>query len=197
MFKRIIRKYLLRQNISKQMCSKPIHNLTRKVLNISVGMGSYGYLKMPSGTKVGNYCSIADGVKYLSGNHPMDHITTAACFYNPALGFVSKEFDIERTSLEIQNDVWIGANVLITNKVTCIPNGVVVGAGAVLTKNPEPYGIYVGNPAKLLRKRFDDNIIQCLEKSRWWLLSPNEILRFKTYLDKPIEFIARIKTIIK
>lgn len=125
-------------SIKNQMFSTKFHSFVKKYLGIEVGVGSYGYLSFPLGTKIGNYCSIADGVTFLSGNHPMSHVSTAACFYNPALGFVDKKYDIERKTLEIGNDVWIGANVLITNKCTKIPDGVVVGAGSILTSVPPP-----------------------------------------------------------
>lgn len=129
-------------NIKNQMFSKKFRMFVRKNFGIEVGVGSYGYLQLPTGTKIGNYCSIADGVRFLSGNHPIEHLSTAACFYNPSLGFVSKEYDITRKRLEIGNDVWIGQNVLITNRCTFIPNGVVIGAGSIVTKSPPPIHNY-------------------------------------------------------
>ena len=145
-------------------------------------------MHFPKGTIIGNYNSLAAGVKFLSGNHPIDHASTAACFYNPIFNLVDSKNDIKRSNLTICNDVWIGANVLITSKVTTIPNGCVIGAGSILTKNPEPYGIYVGNPARLLRKRFDDKTIKLLEESKWWELQPKIITQFIDIIDKPEEF---------
>lgn len=133
-----VRMRLMSLSLDNQMWSAAFHRLVKKIKNIEAGQGSYGYLGMPSGTKIGNYCSIADGVKYLPGNHPVERVSTAACFYNPVLRIVDKKYDITRTRLNIGNDVWIGANVLITNKVTSIPNGVVIGAGSVVTRTPPP-----------------------------------------------------------
>ena len=143
----------LERGIKNQIFSSRFRHFVKKYLGLDVGIGSYGYLCFPRGTKIGNYCSIADGVKFLAGNHPVEHISTAACFYNPVLGLVKPEYDIERKKLEIGNDVWIGQNVLITNKCTQIPNGVVIGAGSIVTSVPSPYTIVAGNPARIVRKR--------------------------------------------
>ena len=179
-------------NIKNQMFSNRFLNFCKTKLGIEVGYGSYGYLNFPAGTKIGNYNSIADGVKFLAGNHPMNHVSTAACFYNPSLKLVSKKYDIERKSLEIGNDVWIGQNVLITNKCTNIPNGVCIGAGSIVTTNPPPYTIIAGNPARIIRKRFDDETIELLEKSEWWKLDSKVLLGYLDFMDNPKKFALEI-----
>ena len=181
------------QNLNNQMWNKRFQNKVKKILGIDVGFGSYGYMNMPCGTKIGNYCSIAGGVVFLAGNHPMDHVSTAACFYNPALGFVSKKYDIQRKSLEIGHDVWIGQNVLITNGCTNIGNGSVIGAGSVVTHDVEPYTIVAGNPARVLRKRFTDEEIVLLEDSKWYLMNINELMPYLDFMNKPEEFYKQIK----
>lgn len=117
---------------SRQLWDRRFHAALKKYFDIEVGIGSYGYMGFPAGSKIGNYCSIAAGVKFLPGNHPVERISTAACFYNPILGFVGKKYDIYRATITIGNDVWIGANVLITNKCTSIGNGAVIGGGVVV-----------------------------------------------------------------
>ena len=179
--------------INMQLWNQEFHKYVEKKYNIKVGMGSYGNLNFPSGTEIGNYCSIADGCKYLSGNHPYDHVSTAACFYNPELGFVTKEHDIKRTALSIGHDVWIGANVLITNKCTKIGNGAVIGAGSVVTKNVEPYTIVAGNPARIIKKRFDKKIIDMLEASKWYELSPYTLCKYIDYIDDPEKFLKLLE----
>ena len=67
----------------------------------------------------------------------------------------------------IGNDVWIGNDVRIFPGVT-IGDGAVVGTGAVVTKDLEPYGIYAGVPAKLIRKRYDVGTIDALLDLKWW-----------------------------
>ena len=175
----------LGKNINLQLWSKKYNKYVKKYLGIDVGYGSYGFLRFPCGTKIGNYCSIAEGVKYLPGNHPINNLSTAACFFNPRLGFVERKYDIERKSLTIGNDVWIGANVTITNGCTKIGNGAIIGAGSVVTHNVEAYSIVCGNPAKILRFRFNDELISLIEKSKWWNLSIDNLLKYKDLMNEP------------
>ena len=74
----------------------------------------------------------------------------------------------------IGNDVWIGQNAVILPGVH-IGDGAIIGANSVVGKNVEPYTIVVGNPAKVLRKRFDDELIGLLQSFKWWDKSIDEI----------------------
>jgi acetyltransferase-like isoleucine patch superfamily enzyme len=85
----------------------------------------------------------------------------------------------KRTS--VGNDVWIGNNVVIKSGVN-IGDGVIVGAGSVVTKDIEPYAIFVGNPARLLKYRFDSEIIKELLELEWWNL-PYEVLSKLDFKD--------------
>jgi carbonic anhydrase/acetyltransferase-like protein (isoleucine patch superfamily) len=81
--------------------------------------------------------------------------------------------ELPRTT--IGNDVWIGARAMVLDGVT-IGDGCVIAAGSVVTKNIEPYSIVGGIPAKLIRKRFSDEVIELLLTWKWWNL-PVETLR--------------------
>ena len=72
------------------------------------------------------------------------------------------------------NDVWIGQNATILPGVH-IGNGTIIGANSVVGSNVDPYSIVVGNPAKTLRKRFDDELIELLLRFKWWDKSIDEI----------------------
>lgn len=179
---------------SRQLWDRRFHAALKKYFDIEVGIGSYGYMGFPAGSKIGNYCSIAAGVKFLPGNHPVERISTAACFYNPILGFVGKKYDIYRATITIGNDVWIGANVLITNKCTSIGNGAVIGGGgSCVTHDVPPYSIVAGNPAEEIRKRFAQDIIAALEDSRWWELPVEVLVKFVNLMNSPLEFCAAIE----
>jgi tetrahydrodipicolinate N-succinyltransferase len=86
------------------------------------------------------------------------------------MSFVSDDKFPGSAETIIGNDVWIGANVLIRDGVS-IGDGAVIAAGAVVTKNIQPYAIVAGVPAKLVRYRFSDEIIQELLDWKWWDLS--------------------------
>ena len=74
----------------------------------------------------------------------------------------------------IGNDVWIGQNAVILPGVH-ISDGAIIGANSVVGSDVEPYSIVVGNPAKLLRKRFDDELISLMLQFKWWDKSSEEI----------------------
>lgn len=136
---------------------------------------------------VGRYCSIASDVHYLGANHPMSSITSSAIFYNSNLsGFNVK--DIKREELYIGHDVWIGHGVLITASCHSIGNGAIIGAGSVVTKDIPPYAIYAGNPARLIRYRFDEKTIEQIEMTKWWDHSPNELIDYYDYMHNPRQF---------
>lgn len=96
--------------------------------------------------------------------------------------------DVQRKSLEIGHDCWIGSNVVITCGCQYIGNGAVIGAGSIVTHDVEPYSIVAGNPAKVIRMRFTDDEIKALEESKWFEFSPDILLRFYGLKDNPISF---------
>lgn len=69
-----------------------------------------------------------------------------------------------------------------------IGNGAIVGAGSVVTKDVPPYAVVAGVPAKIIRYRFDDDVVNALEKSQWWDLSPSDVLPFVDLIDDPLSF---------
>lgn len=131
---------------------------------VSVGNKTYGILHVvdysdnPTRLIIGSYCSIACGVKFLlGGEHYLNTITTypiKAKLYNLGNEALSKG------DIILNDDVWVGENSLICSGVT-IGQGAVIAAGSVVTKNVEPYAIVGGNPAKIIKYRFDK---VCIEK---------------------------------
>lgn len=123
--------------------------------------------------KIGKYCSIACGAKFLftSANHTLSSLST----YPFPIFFEEWELDAanvadawdNRGDIVLGNDVWIGYEAVILSGVT-IGDGAVVGARAVVTKDEPPYTIVGGVPAKPIRKRFSDDVIAKLSEIRWW-----------------------------
>lgn len=131
-------------------------------------------------TKIGRYCSIAGNVKTIVGSHPVNSwVSTHPAFYavnnccqksytDRNLFEEYKYVDEEkRFMIQIGNDVWIGTGAMISGGVT-MGDGAVVLAGAVVTKDVEPYSIVGGVPAKIVGKRFSDDEIEFLLKLKWW-----------------------------
>ncbi len=118
------------------------------------------------------------------GKHPLDFVSTSPVFYSQrnALKKCFNKIDFkEYDNTVIGNDVWIGSNAFIKGGVT-VGHGAVIGAYAVVTKDIEPYSIVGGNPAKVIRKRFDEATIGKLLETKWWDYSD------KFLIAKSIEF---------
>ena len=123
--------------------------------------------------------------------HPIDRVSSSPVFHD-GKNVMKKNFchldPVETPKTVIGNDVWIGANVCIKSGVT-IGDGAVIGMGAVVTNNVGPYEIWAGVPAKLIRKRFDDETIQNLINSEWWNWSDDKIDRLADKFENVEEFI--------
>lgn len=128
---------------------------------------------------IGKYTSIASGVTIALGDHDYKNISTypfkiLARYWPGGLG--GGDDHAVKGRVYIGNDVWIGANAFISSGVN-IADGAVIGAHTVVTKDVPAYSIFVGNPARLLRKRFDDHTIKRLQKISWWEWREEEINR--------------------
>jgi acetyltransferase-like isoleucine patch superfamily enzyme len=146
---------------------------------VSIGHYSYGDCLvpglLPSGTKVGNYCSVAEGLRVFRRNHPTDFLSQHPFFYNNELGLLIEDTieGVKDNPLNIGHDVWIGGGVTILPMQT--HERIIVGAGSVVTNNIPPFTIYVGNPARCIRERFSQEICALIEKSQWWNLPLSEL----------------------
>ena len=132
--------------------------------------------------KIGKFCSIACGAKFLftSANHTMKSLST----YPFPIFFEEWELDGKdirdawdnKGDIVIGNDVWIGYEAVVLSGVT-IGDGAIIGTRALVTKDVPPYTIVGGVPAKPIRKRFDEETIQKLEEIRWWNWEEDRIKR--------------------
>jgi acetyltransferase-like isoleucine patch superfamily enzyme len=167
-------------------------------INSSMGRYSFcGYDCQIINTNIGAFCSLADDIKIGGARHPMEWVSTSPMFYNSGdfKKFRYSKFDrIPDKHTFIGNDVWIGTGVKIIQGVK-IGTGAVVGAGSVVTKDVPPYAIVAGNPAKIVRMRFDEEIIQRLLKSEWWNLSDPELKELALFIKDPICFLEKINSL--
>jgi len=185
-----IKKSFYNKKIKKeggQFFSSSLRILYAKKYDIHIGYGTYGGCfdieNIPAGTYFGNYCSIAKDVKIFRANHPLDYFTLHPLFYNPIIGYVKKDM-LQRPILKIGHDVWIGSSSIILSSVRCIGNGAIIGAGSIVTKDVPPYAIVAGNPARLIKMRFSDEIIEKLEETQWWNLNKDDLIKNKENMEK-------------
>lgn len=132
--------------------------------------------------KIGKFCSIACGAKFLftSANHTMRSLST----YPFPIFFEEWGLDVKNITkawdnkgdIVIGNDVWIGYEAVVLSGVT-IGDGAIIGTRAVVTKDVPPYTIVGGIPAKQIRKRFSDDVISELLKLQWWNWSEDMVRR--------------------
>lgn len=150
---------------------------------MEVGKWTYGgvHLHFPyeKSVRIGNFCSIAGPHIMLSGEHRPDWVTT---FPFPAFSSDDRwpeakgveGFNISKGPVTIGNDVWIGTDVFILSGIT-IGDGAVIGARSVVTKDVPPYAIAAGNPARVVKYRFDEKTIERLLAIAWWNWPDEEI----------------------
>jgi virginiamycin A acetyltransferase len=152
-------------------------NRNKQYSKYSIGAYTYGeprIVRWPGDKatlKVGKYCSIAEGVIIvLGGEHKTDWVTTYPFWVAGGEFAELQNFPAHsgtKGDVIIGNDVWIGMNALILSGIT-IGDGAVIGAGSVVAKDVEPYTIVAGNPARPIRKRFDQKTAEKLLEIKWW-----------------------------
>lgn len=168
--------------------------------NVSIDIFSYvGHFTKINNAEIGKYCSIAGNCIIGGGSHPVEWVSTSPRFHTRksilGKGITDLEYSTHSKTI-IENDVWIGTNVLIKSGVK-IGNGAVIGMGSVVTHDIPPYEIWAGNPAKLIRKRFDDDTIEKINSIRWWALPEHDIKLLANQFNNPQLFIKSYKEMIK
>lgn len=137
-------------------------------------IGRYTYIAQNSiinNTTIGGFCSIGPNFMCGWGIHPTSAISTAPMFYSTrkqngmTLSVTDKIEEVK--NITIGNDVFIGMNVTVLDGVS-IGDGAVIGAGCVVSKDIPAYAIAVGNPVKIIRYRFSDDIIEKMLDIKWW-----------------------------
>jgi len=139
-------------------------------------LGGYTYVSRSTtivNGRVGRYTSIGPECKIGLGRHPLQLLGTSPLFYNRKnkFNFSLRNVDFDELPLiDIGNDVWVGARVLVMSGCK-IGDGAVIAAGSVVTKDVEPYSIVGGVPAKFIKKRFSDEEIDKLINLGWWTMN--------------------------
>lgn len=178
--------------------------LAGNVIPKRMGAFSYSVSSLEIYMDIGRYCSIGPGVATMGSAHPTDWVTTSPFSFFPkpvpSFGAYYDDIGIEPTDvfefqqaaprLDIGHDVWIGAQALLRRDII-IGTGAVIGARTVVTKDVPDYAIVVGAPAKILRYRFPEIIIERLKALEWWRYGP-DILQNLDVRD-PEGFVGRME----
>jgi acetyltransferase-like isoleucine patch superfamily enzyme len=152
-----------------------------------IGRGTYGVPKIytweeGSILKIGAFCSISARVQiFLGGEHRAEWVTTYpfSWIWKSARGI--QGHPKTKGDVIIGNDVWIGIEALILSGVK-ISDGAIIGARSVVTKDVPPYAIVAGNPARVIKNRFDDETINRLLKLQWWNWDDSKIEKYLPFL---------------
>jgi len=167
-------------SFSKDVFLEPYVTFFSNITEVSnMGAFSYCWTPLPQDVKMGRYCSVSAGLQVFGPRHRMEYATTCPAI-DSYLGLIEAhndfnngQFDRSGCSFDLQpapvieDDIWIGQSVALSRNIT-IGTGSVVGACAVITKNVDPYMVVAGNPARVIRPRFPEKLIERLLQSKWW-----------------------------
>jgi len=153
-------------------------------------LGEYSYISQYSivnKSEIGKFCSIAHGCYIGLWEHNTQVTTHSFYLYEHSGNFVKgyKNYDKDNIVTTLGSDVWVGANAVILKGIN-VGDGAIIGASAVVTKDVPPYAIVVGNPAKIIKYRYNRDDIIWLLKIKWWDFSRakiKEIIEQNGFLD--------------
>lgn len=171
-------------------------NYGSNIVNSTMEKYSYcGYDCWIINAKIGAFCSISNDVKIGGPSHPIEWVSTSPVFHDGrnVFGKHFSEHKFEpylRTS--IGNDVWIGEGAMLKAGIT-VGNGAVIGMGSVVTKDVGDYEIWAGNPAKLIRKRFSEEICKELSEIQWWTMAEEDLFKYSEFFVQPQLYIREYK----
>lgn len=143
-----------------------------------IGWGSKIYKWQPSDKVViGKFCSIAGYVIiFAGGEHCFKNKITTYPFKLKLEHVITQDDVCSKGPVLIGNDVWIGSHSIILSGVT-IGDGAIIGAGSVVTNDIPPYAIAAGNPARVIKYRFSEEIIRKLAAIKWWEWDDDKVKR--------------------
>lgn len=154
---------------------------------ITQEIAMYGKIRLT----IGDYCSIASGVRIESGNHPwtVDHLSVSNYPFHEQMGL---DYTLCRGDyhVDIGNDVWICTKAVLLDGIK-IGDGAIVATFSVVTKDVPPYAMVAGNPARIKYYRFEQPVIEKLLKIAWWNWDEEKIKEAVPYMKNVYKFIEK------
>ena len=170
--------------------SATVRTLIYRHHGVSVGAYSYGPCLapggLPPGVTVGRYVSMATDARVSLLNKPMDRLAMHPFFYEPQYNGGIESGIEYLVPLVVEHDAWIGDSALILPGCRRIGLGAVVGGGSVVTRDVPDFAVVGGNPARVIRSRFDEQTQDRIRASRWWERSLEELRPLMSELVKPL-----------
>lgn len=170
-------------------------------------IGAFSYQRAnPLTVSMGRYCSIADQTSVMGERHPLEHVTSSSFMYRaPRPSFRWAREDLLGNTQKLVmptirtapppvlgHDVWTGNHVILARGIT-LHTGCIAAAGAVVTRDVPPYAIVGGNPARVIRLRFPEAVVERLLASRWWECHPSVL--FDADIRDPSRFLDALDTL--
>jgi len=158
-------------------------------------LGDYSYLSGPGSyvedAEIGKFCSIARGVTIGASNHNHSLVSSHDFLFNKAFLIVEDPpFEADKPRPVIGNDVWIGMGSYVLRGVK-IGDGAVIAANSVVTKDVSPYSIVAGSPARHVKYRFNESVINDLLEIKWWEWSRERIRADLDLFYRVEDFVAK------
>lgn len=160
-------------------------NRNNLISDSTLGFATYtGHNATIKDTEIGKYCCLSWAISIGGKNHNYTSVTSYPSYhFNRILCEDKSVAGPSPQKASIGNDVWIGSGAIVLRGVK-VGDGAVIGAGAVVTKDVPPYAIVVGNPARVIKYRFSEEIIEKLLELKWWDLPLDVIREFRDDLTK-------------
>lgn len=193
-----LKAYIFNKVLRKKRKSLDSHDRVEMISGFPVMVGKYTYDinciniyvwdKSDVSVSIGRFCSISYGLDiYTGGNHRADWISTYPFGWNEATKNITSPIQghpAKNKSVSIGHDVWIGRNVTIMSGVS-IGDGAIIAANSHVVKDVPAYAIAGGNPAKLIKYRFDPAIISQLQDMEWWNWDDKKIFNSLDFICAP------------